>query len=381
MGQKKFYQEFKLGILGGGQLGRMLIQEAVNINVNISVIDPDADAPCKHLVDKFTHGKLTDYQTIVDFGQNLDLITIEIENVNTEALTTLEKQGVKVFPQPHIIKLIQDKRTQKQFYVDNGIPTSEFVLIDHRLQLENHIDMLPAFLKLGKAGYDGRGVVLLKTNADFAKAFDAPSLLEKCIDFDKELSVLVARSEKGETTIFPVIEMVFNPNLNLVDHSIAPAGISSEIESKAITIAKNIVEKLGMVGLLAVELFVTKNGEVLVNEIAPRPHNSGHHTIEANFTSQYGQHLRAILGLPLGSTETRCKAAMVNLLGEDGFNGIATYQGLEEILKVEGIYPHLYGKKFTKPFRKMGHVTIVDEDVDKLKTKIEFVKKTIRVTA
>ena len=381
MGQKKFYQEFKLGVLGGGQLGRMLIQEAVNINVNISVIDPDADAPCKHLVDNFTQGQLTDYQTVVNFGQGLDLITIEIENVNTDALVELEKQGVKVFPQPHIIKLIQDKRVQKQFYVDNGIPTADFVLIDHRSELEHYTDMLPAFLKLGKAGYDGRGVVSLKTKEDFIKAFDAPSLLEKRIDFAKEISVIVARSQNGEIAVFPVIEMVFDPKLNLVDYLIAPATISQDIENKAIDISKKVIEKLGMVGILAVELFVTKDGEVLVNEIAPRPHNSGHHTIEANFTSQYGQHLRAILGLPLGSTETRCKAAMVNLLGEEGFNGIATYEGLEEILKVGGIYPHLYGKKFTKPSRKMGHVTIIAENQENLIEKIEFVKRNVKVVA
>ena len=359
----------------------MLIQEAVNINVNISVIDPDADAPCKHLVDNFTQGQLTDYQTVVNFGQGLDLITIEIENVNTDALVELEKQGVKVFPQPHIIKLIQDKRVQKQFYVDNGIPTADFVLIDHRSELEHYTDMLPAFLKLGKAGYDGRGVVSLKTKEDFIKAFDAPSLLEKRIDFAKEISVIVARSQNGEIAVFPVIEMVFDPKLNLVDYLIAPATISQDIENKAIDISKKVIEKLGMVGILAVELFVTKDGEVLVNEIAPRPHNSGHHTIEANFTSQYGQHLRAILGLPLGSTETRCKAAMVNLLGEEGFNGIATYEGLEEILKVGGIYPHLYGKKFTKPSRKMGHVTIIAENQENLIEKIEFVKRNVKVVA
>ncbi len=379
--QKNFYQDFKLGILGGGQLGRMLIQEAINLNLNVSVIDPDAEAPCKNIVHKFVHGSLMDYDTIVNFGQGLDMITIEIENVNVEALATLEEQGVKVFPQPNIIKLIQDKRSQKQFYKENGIPTADFVLINHKSDLELHESFLPAYLKLGKSGYDGRGVLPLTTKQDFVKAFDAPGLLEKRIDFAKEISVIVARSIRGEISVFPVIELVFNPTYNLVDYLFAPALISKEIEEKAVSIAKDLISKLGMVGLLAVEMFVTKDGKVLVNEIAPRPHNSGHHTIEANITSQYGQHLRAILNLPLGSTTTRTKAAMVNLLGEEGYNGIAKYEGLEEIMKTDGIFPHLYGKKFTKPSRKMGHITIIDNDDIGLKKKIDFVKNTIRVKA
>ena len=379
--KKSFYQDFKLGILGGGQLGRMLIQEAINFNLNVSVIDPDQEAPCKNIVHKFVNGSITDYETVMNFGKDLDLITIEIENVNAEALSDLEKSGVRVFPQPHIIKLIQDKRSQKQFYKDNGIPTADFVLINHKSDLEQHGDMLPAVLKLGKAGYDGRGVMTMKSAEDFQKAFDAPSLLEKKIDFEKEISVIVARNMDGEISVFPVVELVFNPVYNLVDYLFAPANITEKTSEKAISIAKNVIEKLGMVGLLAVEMFITKEGEVLVNEIAPRPHNSGHHTIEANFTSQYGQHLRAILNLPLGSTNTRAKAAMVNLLGEEGFNGIARYEGLEEILKADGIFPHLYGKKFTKPSRKMGHITIIDNDEKSLHQKLNFVKSTIKVKA
>ncbi|MDX2189269.1 MAG: 5-(carboxyamino)imidazole ribonucleotide synthase [Bacteroidota bacterium] len=379
--QKLFYQDLKLGILGGGQLGRMLIQEAINLNLTISVIDPDKDAPCSKIVDNFIQGSLTDYDTIIKFGEGQDIITIEIENVNVDALIDLEKKGVKVFPQPDIIRLIQDKRTQKQFYKDNGIPTSEFHLINHKSDLENYISFLPAFLKLGKAGYDGKGVLVLNERIDFSKAFDAPSFIERKIDFEKEISVIVARSITGEIAFFPVVEMVFDHTYNLVDYLIAPALISKEIETKALETAKNVIEKLGMVGLLAVEMFLTKDGNVLVNEIAPRPHNSGHHTIEANFTSQYAQHLRAILGLPLGSTQTRSKAAMVNLLGSEGFNGIAKYEGLEEIVRTEGVFPHLYGKKFTKPSRKMGHVTIIDNDVKSLAFKIQMVKKTVKVTA
>lgn len=379
--QKNFYQDFKLGILGGGQLGRMLIQEAINLNINISVMDPDAEAPCKNIVHKFTQGQLTDFDSVLNFGKGLDLITIEIENVNTDALEELERQGVKVYPQPRVIKLIQDKRTQKEFYKKNNIPTPDFILINHKSELEKHIDFLPAFLKLGKAGYDGKGVLALNSKADFVKAFDAPSLIEKRVDFEKEIAVIVARSVSGEVSVFPVVELVFNAQYNLVDYLFAPAKVSEDIEKKALEIAKKIIIELDMVGLLAVEMFVTKDGQVLVNEAAPRPHNSGHHTIEANITSQYGQHLRAILDLPLGSTEIRAKSAMVNLLGEEGFNGIAKYEGLESILKTEGIFAHLYGKKFTKPSRKMGHITIIDNDEAKLQSKIDLVKRTIKVKA
>lgn len=379
--QKKFYQDLKIGVLGGGQLGRMLIQEAINLNINFQVLDADGDAPCKNIVPKFVQGVLTDYDTVMEFGKDLDLLTIEIENVNTEALCDLEKQGVKVFPQPHIIKLIQDKRVQKQFYVDNDIPTSEFVLINHKSELTNYLHMLPAFLKLGKAGYDGRGVLYIKNEQDFSKAFEAPSLLEKKVDFEKEISVIVARNVDGEVSVFPVIEMVFDPLYNLVDYLFAPAIISKQTESEAIDIAIKIINKLEMVGLLAVEMFITKSGEILVNEIAPRPHNSGHHTIEANFTSQYGQHLRAILNLPLGNSDAHTSAAMVNLLGEEGYNGIAKYEGLEDVIKIEGVYPHLYGKKFTKPSRKMGHITIVDKDFNRLTQKVELIKKSIKVVA
>lgn len=379
--QKKFYQDLKIGVLGGGQLGRMLIQEAINLNINFQVLDSDVDAPCKNIVSKFVQGSLTDYDTVLNFGKDLDLLTIEIENVNSDALLALESQGVKVFPQPHIIKLIQDKRVQKQFYIDNNIPTSEFVLINHKTEIANHKAMLPAFLKLGKAGYDGKGVLAIKTEADFAKAFEAPSLLERKVDFEKEISVIVARNSKGEVSVFPVIEMVFDPVYNLVDYLFAPANISETIANEAIEIAKKVINKLEMVGLLAVEMFITKSGQVLVNEIAPRPHNSGHHTIEANFTSQYGQHLRAILDLPLGNTTAHTSAAMVNLLGEEGYNGIAKYEGLEDIIKIEGVYPHLYGKKFTKPSRKMGHITIVDKNIESLRKKVETIKSKIKVVA
>jgi 5-(carboxyamino)imidazole ribonucleotide synthase len=370
----------KIGILGGGQLGRMLIQSGIDFNIHFSVLDPDASAPCSG-ISFFTHGKLTDYQTVVDFGKNCDLITIEIENVNVEALKELVRQGKKVFPQPEVIQLIQDKRTQKEFYKKHQIPTADFILTDNKQQVMANRSFLPAVNKLGKEGYDGRGVQLLRKEADLEKAFDAPGLLEKLIDFEKEIAVIVARNEVGEIISYPAVEMVFHPTANLVEYLFSPAEISSAIAKEADAIAKSVIEKMNMVGLLAVEMFVTKEGKVLVNEVAPRPHNSGHQTIEANITSQYEQHLRAILNLPLGNTSTVMPSAMVNLLGEDGFSGEAKYQGLEETLRLTGTHIHLYGKKLTKPFRKMGHVTIVDADLDSLRKKANFVKQTLKVIA
>jgi 5-(carboxyamino)imidazole ribonucleotide synthase len=377
---KAFDQNFVLGVLGGGQLGRMLIQSGIDYNINFSILDPDSEAPCKNLANFYT-GKLTDYNSVLNFGDSCDIITIEIENVNTEALKELERRGKKVFPQPHIIELIQDKRTQKTFYQNSGIPTAPFILTESKKDVVTNKTWLPAVNKLGREGYDGRGVQVLKTDADLERAFDAPGLLEKLVDFDKEVSVIVARNERGEVATFPVVEMVFHPTHNLVEYLFAPAQMDADVEAKAIKIARQVIDELKMVGLLAVEMFVTKTGEVLVNEIAPRPHNSGHQTIEANVTSQYEQHLRAILGLPLGNTDLLIPSAMVNLLGEPGYSGLAKYQGFEEVAALRGVHVHLYGKKMTKPFRKMGHVTIIDEDVTQLKEKVKFVKQTLKVLA
>ncbi len=376
-----FYQNFTLGVLGGGQLGRMLIQSAIDFNLDVHVLDPDKNAPCQHLAKQFSVGALTNEDTVFEFGKQCNLVTIEIENVSTEGLERLQKEGIAVFPQPHIIRLIQDKRAQKQFYKENNIPTSDFVLTESKQDLYGLENMLPAVQKLGKAGYDGRGVQVIRTKADFAKGFDEPGLLEKFVDFEKEISVIVARNRAGEVQHFPVVELVFHPEHNLVEFLFAPADISMEIEKKAIKTAKEIIGKLDMIGLLAVEMFVTKQSEVLVNEIAPRTHNSGHHTIEANYTCQFEQHLRAILNMPLGATTTKIPAAMVNLLGEDGYTGLAKYEGLEKVLAIEGVKVHLYGKKLTKPFRKMGHVTIIDEDKSRLKEKARFVKETLKVIA
>lgn len=373
-----FVQDHKLGILGGGQLGRMLIQSGIDFNIPFAVLDPDVNAPCATLTE-FHHGKLTDYDTVMKFGSSCDILTIEIENVNTAALKALAKQGKKVYPQPDVIELIQDKRTQKMFYRDFNIPTADFILTENAQDVKKRKDYLPAVNKLGREGYDGRGVQILRTEEDLAKAFDAPGLLEELIHFEKEISVIVARNEQGEVKTFPVVEMVFHPVHNLVEYLFAPADLPELVLKKADDIARKIIGELHMVGLLAVEMFVTKGGEVLVNEIAPRPHNSGHQTIEANSTSQYEQHLRAILNLPLGDTTLLIPGAMVNLLGEDGHSGPARYEGFDEVLKVPGVHVHLYGKRLTKPFRKMGHVTIVDEDVERLKKKATFVKQTLKV--
>lgn len=358
----------------------MLIQSGIDYNIPFAVLDPDPDAPCSRLAE-FTHGKLTDYDTVINFGENCDILTIEIENVNVAALKELARRGKKVFPQPEVIELIQDKRVQKKFYQENGIPTAEFVLTENAQDVRSHLSFLPAVNKLGREGYDGRGVQVLRTPEDLSKAFDAPGLLERLIDFEKELAVIVARSASGEIKTFPVVEMVFHPVQNLVEYLFSPADVSIEIASRAEGIARKIIERLDMVGLLAVEMFVTRTGEVLVNEIAPRPHNSGHQTIEGNVTSQYEQHLRAILGLPLGNTDTVQPAAMVNLLGEPGFEGPASYQGFHEVVARPGVHVHLYGKRITKPFRKMGHVTIVHNDLAIVKENTEFVKRTLKVVA
>lgn len=368
-----------LGVLGGGQLGRMLIQSAINYNQDIHILDPDPNAPCKDLSQRFTVGSLKDFDTVYAFGHGCDVITVEIESVNTEALEQLQREGKKVYPQPHILSLIKDKRKQKQFYQLHGIPTADFILTENKAEVIHNAAFLPAVNKLGKEGYDGRGVQVLRTEADLDLAFDAPGLLEKLIDFDKEIAVTVARNEAGDLVAYPAVECAFHPTANLVEFLFAPAEISKEVAEKAEQIAKDVILKLGMVGILAVEMFVTKEGEVLVNEVAPRPHNSGHHTIEANFTSQFEQHLRSVMNWPLGNPDLRCPAAMINLLGEDGFTGPVLVEGQEEALAEKGVYIHMYGKKTTKPFRKMGHATILSETVEGLKEKAQRIKELIKI--
>lgn len=374
-------KNFKLGILGGGQLGRMFIQEAINYNVSVSILDADKHAPCAEIASEFYVGDLNDFDAVYAFGKKVNLLTIEIENVNVDALEKLESEGLPVFPQPAILRMIKDKGLQKAFYRVNQIPTADFYLVENKAEIGKYISKFPFMQKLRKGGYDGKGVTKLRQEADLQMAFDAPSVLEKFVDFEKEIAIIVARNLSGEIKLYPAVEMEFNQEANLVEFLFAPAIIPTEIESKAQEIARQLVERTGIVGVLAVEFFVTKSGEVLVNEIAPRPHNSGHQTIEANYTSQYEQHLRAILNLPLGSTKQLQSAVMINLLGEPNYEGNAHYNGLEEILQEEGVFVHLYGKKTTKPFRKMGHVTILNESLEIAKTKALFVKNKLKVIA
>ncbi|MFD2574287.1 5-(carboxyamino)imidazole ribonucleotide synthase [Spirosoma soli] len=370
-----------IGILGGGQLGLMLLQAAIDWNLRVHILDPDAEAPCHALCTQFVQGSLTDYETVYQFGQTVDVLTIEIERVNVDALEALEREGKRVFPQPAVIRTIQDKRLQKQFYRDHNLPTADFILTDNRADVTQHSDFLPAFHKLGRDGYDGRGVQRIASISDADKAFDAPGVLEKAVDFEKELAVIVARNEQGQVQTFPTVEMVFHPELNLVEYLFAPADVSDEINQQAQEIARQTADAFGIVGLLAVELFLDKAGNVLINEVAPRPHNSGHHTIRANVTSQFEQHWRAILNFPLGDTSAYQPAAMVNLLGEEGYTGPAVYEGLEALLSMPGVFPFFYGKALTKPYRKMGHITVMDADMEQLREKVALVKGSIRVIA
>ncbi|RZA01914.1 MAG: 5-(carboxyamino)imidazole ribonucleotide synthase [Sphingobacteriaceae bacterium] len=378
---KAFYGDLKLGILGGGQLGRMLIQQAINYNVTVKVLDPDREAPCRKLCDEFVVGSLSDYDTVYKFGKKVDLLTIEIEKVNVDALEQLEKEGVLVYPQPRIIRLIQDKGLQKQFFKQNDIPTAEFQVISSAEQLKNSSIPLPYIQKLRRDGYDGKGVYKVKDESYLAGAFTEPSLIERWVDFEKELGVIVARNENGDISTFPLVEMEFNAEANLVEFLISPSTLPFDIHEQAKVIAEKIATDLNIVGILAVEMFLTKDGKILVNELAPRPHNSGHQSIEGNVVSQFEQHLRAIFNQPLGDTSTISNAIMINVLGEAGHEGPAVYQGIEKILKCPGVYVHLYGKALTKPFRKMGHVTIVDADREKAIEKARYVQETLKVVS
>lgn len=372
-----YFPGIKIGIVGGGQLGRMLIQSGIDLNIHFCVLDPDPKASCSK-ISEFTVGKLTDYDSVMAFGRQCDVITIEIENVNTRALRDLQREGKKVFPEPEIIELIQDKRKQKIFYKENGLPTAEFELTENSQEVLAKKAMIPMVNKLGKEGYDGRGVQIIRDEKSLSQAFDAPGLVEKLIDFKKEISVIVARNSAGEIKTFPAVEMMFHPTGNMVEFLFSPAEISEQAAAKASKIASEVIQKLNMTGLLAVEMFLTHEEEILINEIAPRPHNSGHQTIEGNETSQYQQHLRAILNLPLGDTSVRIPTAMINLLGDTGYEGKAHYEGIEECMAA-GAHIHLYGKEMTKPLRKMGHVTITGQDLDELRKRARFIKERLRV--
>ncbi len=376
-----FSSNFKLGVLGGGQLGRMLLTETQKFDIYTVILDGAKNAPCADICNEFHQGDLLDYQTVYDFGKKVDLLTIEIEHVNIDALFDLEKEGLTVYPQASVLKIIQHKGRQKDFFVENNIPTSSYKRFNTVEELKISELEFPYVWKTAQFGYDGTGVSIIRSKADLENLPDVDCIVEDLIPFKNELAVIVARNESGEIKTYPVVEMEFHPTANQVEYVICPARIDSAIAKEAQEIALKVANAFQFVGLLAVEMFQTENDKILVNEVAPRTHNSGHYSIEASYTSQFEQHLRAILNLPLGNPESKVAGIMVNLVGEEGFSGEVIYQNIEEILKIDGVTPHIYGKKETRPFRKMGHVTIVNKDIAEARKIAEKVKKTIRVVS
>ncbi len=380
-----FSSSFKLGILGGGQLGKMMLYDTRKYDIQTSVLDPSEEAPCKIACNHFEKGSLMDYETVVAFGRKVDVLTFEIESVNIDALETLEKEGVKVFPQPAVLRNIQDKGIQKDFYSKHQIPTAAYEQYASTKILKKAISSnestmnLPFIWKSCTGGYDGKGVSVIRNIEDLEELPQVPCIAEQMIPFKNELSVIVARNPSGEVKTYPVVEMEFHPEANQVEYVICPARISEEMAQKARAVASQVSNAFRHVGLLAVEMFQTVDDEILVNEVAPRPHNSGHQTIEASFTSQFEQHLRAILDLPLGSTENKVASVMVNLVGAEGHTGKVVYKNIETIMGMQGVTPHIYGKKETRPFRKMGHVTIIDHDLSKARATASQVKSSIEV--
>lgn len=367
----------KVGILGGGQLGRMLLQAAANYPVETFVLENDAECPAAHLCHHFTRGDIRNFDDVYAFGKNLDALTIEIENVNTEALEKLEAEGVKVYPKPSVLKTIKNKILQKEYYRQHEIPTADFRITKDFAELKQTADFLPAVHKLGEGGYDGRGVQVIKTNDDISKGFDTPSVLEKMVAIKKEVAMMVAINDKGETALYPPVEMLFDKDLNLLDYQLCPAEIDEKTLWTIEAVALSVVRNFKSPGLFAIELFIDKNGDVLVNETAPRVHNSGHHTIEAHYSSQFDMLWRIILGYPLGNTDAILPSIMVNIIGAEGFSGDVKYEGLDEVLKIENLFVHLYGKKQTKPGRKMGHVTILSKEKQDLLYQSNKVKRTL----
>ena len=380
-----FSSNFTLGILGGGQLGKMLLYETRKFDIKTSVLDPSSEAPCRIACDTFEVGDLMDFDTVYRFGKKVDLLTFEIENVNVAALEKLEAEGKKVYPSAKTLLNIQNKGRQKQFYKEHRIPTSPFKIFQNKNLLNEAIVRkelhFPFVWKSTTGGYDGKGVNIIRRAEDIIPLPDSECLAEKLIMFKNELAVIVARNSKGEVRTYPVVEMEFHPEANQVEYVICPARIDANVTEKAREVAKQVSEAFKHVGLLAVELFQTEEDEILVNEVAPRPHNSGHHTIESSYTNQFEQHIRAILDLPLGQTDSKVGGIMVNLVGAEGHSGQVVYKNIDKIMAMEGVTPHIYGKKETRPYRKMGHVTIVHKDIAAARKVAETVKKTIEVVS
>ncbi|MEM9646902.1 MAG: 5-(carboxyamino)imidazole ribonucleotide synthase [Bacteroidota bacterium] len=378
-----FSSPFKLGILGGGQLGKMLLYETRKWDIQTKVMDASPEAPCKIACNEFVLGNLMDFDAVYAFGKDVDVLTIEIENVNVDALEKLEGEGIKVFPPTKTLRTIQNKATQKLFYKDHDIPTAPFSRFAYTSEIEDSIAngglQFPFVWKSAQFGYDGQGVKVVRSMQDLNGLPNVECIAEEMVDFKHELAVIVARNTSGEVCTYPVVEMEFHPEANQVEYVICPARISDAVASKATEVALKVSGKMEQVGLLAVELFQTQDDEILVNEVAPRPHNSGHYSIEASYTNQFEQHIRAILGLPLGKTDSKVAGIMVNLVGAEGHTGDVVYENMETILQMDGVTPHIYGKKQTRPFRKMGHVTIVDEDMRRAREVAQEVKEKIKV--
>ncbi len=378
-----FSSNFKLGILGGGQLGKMMLYDTRKYDIQTYVLDPSPDAPCKIACDHFQQGNLMDYDTVYNFGKKVDVLTFEIETVNVKALAQLEKEGKKVYPGSKTLEKIQNKGKQKLFYVENKIPTAKFVRFSNKTHLTEGITSnkikLPFVWKSTQGGYDGKGVSVIKSGGDLAKLPDVECIAEEMIDFKNELAVIVVRNPSGEIKTYPVVEMEFHPEANQVEYVICPARINDKVALKAMKLAQKVSKAFEHVGILAIEMFQTRDDKILVNEVAPRPHNSGHYSIEASYTNQFEQHIRAILDLPLGATESKLSGIMVNLVGAEGHTGDVVYKNIEKIMKMKGVTPHIYGKKQTRPFRKMGHVTIIHESIAEARKIAEKVKNTIEV--
>lgn len=378
-----FSSDFTLGILGGGQLGKMMLYETRKFDIRTKVMEASDEAPCKIACDEFVKGSLMDFDAVYNFGKDVDVLTIEIENVNLDALEKLESEGKKVFPPTKALRIIQNKAKQKLFYVDHKIPTAEFHRFAYKSEIEDSVLNggleLPFIWKVAQFGYDGQGVKVVRKIEDLEGLPDGECIAEEMINFKNELAVIVSRSVSGEVKTYPVVEMEFHPEANQVEYVICPARISEEVAKKAQEIALKVAEHIQPVGVLAVEMFQTQNDEILVNEVAPRPHNSGHYSIEGSYTNQFEQHIRAILDLPLGNTASKVTGIMVNLVGAEGHTGEVVYENIEEIMAMDGVTPHIYGKKHTRPFRKMGHVTIVNEDIDEARRVAQKVKETIKV--
>jgi len=380
-----FSSDFRLGVLGGGQLGRMLLTETQKLDIYTVILDRYSDAPSADICNEFHQGDLLDFDTVYNFGKQVDLLTIEIENVNIDALEKLESEGLAIFPRPKDIRIIQNKGHQKVFYHDNNIPTATFSrftsLEELKHAIKNEAVCFPFVWKSTRFGYDGNGVKIVKNLEDINSLPNVECISEELVDFKNELAVIVARNENGDVSTYPVVEMEFHPEANQVEYVICPARIEDKVADKARNVALQVAEAFDFVGLLAVEMFQTQENEILVNEVAPRTHNSGHYSIEASYTSQFEQHLRSVLNLPLGNTESKVAGIMVNLVGSEGYTGDVVYENIEKVLVIDGVTPHIYGKKTTKPFRKMGHVTIVHKDINKAREIAQEVKETIKVIA